>query len=261
MESHRSEGDFSGVHWGGGSPPIPDSSSISLARYFKEFEIYQNVLESASFSPKLLKASKLLAPLIKPHIPMLDESNVVFAAYLAAKYLLLNERELEFFIAAVEDYFRVKFAFILAFPPGVMFAFMRGYIFGQENLGKVPEMMVRLILAFFIVGFEVKQACSSDHDDRLMFLQVFPHLLSREVLRHAEQLYAVPIPSERYSLIKLNDIHKSLEERDSSYSGKCDSSQKADGAMMMKEEVKKSVVNDPDSFFNDDEVLEEYYEG
>lgn len=229
------------------------SCELSFMRYYQEFESYQVILENPSFSSKLLKAGKMLAPFIQSHLPTVESINVLYATYFAAKYLLLNERELEFFILTVEEHFSGKEALVISFPSDVLYGFMRGYICGKEALDKVPEHVLRVMLAFFMIALEVKQLCSFGIEERMMYQDVFPHLISFEAQRFAEQLFAFSKSSAGYNLIKLNDIHKILTEKDSLQVEKVEPIAEAKQPEML-EEPTAVMEADPDSYFNFEET-------
>lgn len=162
---------------------------------------------------------------------------------------MLNEKELLFFILSVEDHFSGKEAFILNFPSEILYASLRGYICDKEDLHNAPESILRIILAFFVIALEVKQVCSAGIEEKAMFNDVFPHLLSLEAFKFAEQVLSFPRGSAGYNLIKLNDIHKMLYDKDAFADEKLESF--PDAKMPEKiEQAAPRIEADLDSYFN-----------
>jgi hypothetical protein len=231
-----------------------DESSVkgrceaSFMRYYKEFELYQVHLENSNFSGKLLKASKILAPYIQKHSPGIENLNVLYSLYFASKYLLLNEMELAFMISSIQDYFGGKEAMILYCPKEVLIGFSRGYICGKEDLFKAPENVLRVILACFIAALEVKQQCNVAPDDRAMFMDVFPHLLSIEALRFAEQIFFFGKESSGYNMIRMNDIYKKLNEKGAFPEDKLEPFPEA--KQSKPEQPQEKIDANPDAYFN-----------
>lgn len=158
--------------------------------------------------------------------------------------MLLNEMELVYLLAALESHLSEKVPVIMFMGRQELLEFSRGYVFDKENLSKAPVSVLRMILGFFSVALAVKANASESLEEREMFFDVFPHLISAEAARQAERIFSVKRESSELNAIKLNEIYKRLNEKDES--------------ALPKDQVFESKVADPEPKLQPFADIDEY---
>jgi hypothetical protein len=178
-----------------------------ITSYRSEFEKYMAKGESE----KLPRATELILPIFEKFAPKITHEEVHEVLRLSFKYMLLNDMEINFFVAMANKVITKDIVIPVELADTARF----GYLFHHETLvGKRlgSDSFAQALVISLLMALAIKDKHNAE--EREMFLSVFANILSKEFLAaytEFELKYRDKLAS--FSLLELNDTHKELAKK------------------------------------------------